>query len=74
MALVGFFIHPPLISLPVAYVITDKCTACDECIDECPIDAIDAGDPIYVINDTCCDFEECLAACPEDAIVQLEED
>ena len=55
----------------MAYTITDKCTACDECIDVCPIDAISAGDPIYVIDDTCCDFEECVVACPEEAIIPL---
>lgn len=58
----------------MAYTITDKCTACDRCIDVCPIDAISAGTPYYVIDDTCCDFEECVAVCPENAIVPLVED
>ncbi len=51
------------------YIITDACTACGECLDACPIEAIEPGDPIFVINDTCCDFEECVAVCPEVAIV-----
>jgi len=51
------------------YQIIETCTACGLCLPECPIDAIEAGDPIYVINDTCCDFEDCLAVCPVDAIV-----
>ena len=55
----------------MAYQITNACTACDRCIDVCPISAIEAGDPIYVINDTCCDFEECIVECPENAIVQI---
>lgn len=55
----------------MAYQITEVCTACDRCIDVCPISAIEPGDPIYVINDTCCDFEECLVECPENAIVQI---
>ncbi len=55
------------------YVITDACTACDLCVDVCPIGAIAPGDPVYLIDDTCCDFEECLAMCPEDAILPLEE-
>lgn len=53
------------------YKITNACTACDRCVDVCPISAIEQGDPIYVINDTCCDFEECLVECPENAIVPL---
>ncbi len=58
----------------MAYRITNACTACDLCLDVCPISAIEEGDPIYVIDDTCCDFEECLVMCPEDAIVLIEED
>lgn len=58
----------------MAFRITDACTACDLCLDVCPIGAIEVGDPIYVIDDTCCDFEECLVMCPEDAIVPIEED
>lgn len=53
----------------MAYVITDACTACGLCEPECPIDAIQVGDPIYVIDDTCCEFQDCLAVCPEDAII-----
>lgn len=53
------------------YEITNACTACDRCVDVCPISAIEPDEPIYVINDTCCDFEECLVECPENAIVPL---
>lgn len=56
------------------YTITDACTACDACIDVCPISAIIEADPIYLIDDTCCDFEECLVECPEDAIVLIEDE
>ena len=55
------------------FVITDQCTACGLCLDECPISAIEAREPIFVINETCCDFEECVSVCPEDAIVPEEE-
>ena len=58
----------------MAYQIVESCTACGLCLHECPIDAIEPGDPIYVINDTCCDFEDCLAACPVDAIVRAEDE
>ncbi len=56
------------------YYITQACTACDDCIDMCPIAAIHVGDPIYVIDDTCTDFTECLIACEFDAIQPIPED
>ncbi len=56
------------------YRINENCTACDLCVDVCPISAISEGDPIYVIDDTCCDFEECLVMCPEEAIVLIEDE
>lgn len=55
------------------YTITDACTQCGKCLPECPIEAIEADDPIYVITDLCCDFAECVVVCPEDAIIPLEE-
>ena len=33
----------------MAYKISDSCVACGTCIDECPVEAISAGD-IYVID------------------------
>jgi ferredoxin len=35
--------------LAMAHRITEDCTACGTCIDECPVEAISPGD-IYVIN------------------------
>ncbi len=58
----------------MAYYITQSCTACDECLDMCPIHAIHVGDPIYVIDDTCTDFTECLVACEFDAIQPVPDD
>jgi ferredoxin len=58
----------------MAYQIIGACTACGLCLPECPIDAIEVGDPIYVINDTCCDFEDCLPVCPVEAILPILED
>lgn len=53
----------------MAYKITDDCTACGTCIDECPVDAISEGD-IYVIDpDLCTDCGACADVCPVEAII-----
>jgi ferredoxin len=52
----------------MAYVITEDCTACGTCIDECPVDAISEGE-IYVIDpDLCTDCGACADVCPVEAI------
>ena len=52
----------------MAYVISDDCTACGTCIDECPSQSITEGD-IYKINpDTCTDCGDCAEVCPVEAI------
>jgi ferredoxin len=54
--------------IAMAYKITDDCTACGTCIDECPVEAISEGD-IYVIDpDICTDCGSCADVCPVDAI------
>ena len=54
----------------MAHRITEDCSACGACIDECPGDAISEGDPIYVIDpELCTDCGTCVEACPNDAIV-----
>ena len=50
-------------------IITDECIACDACREECPMDAIEEGDPIYIIDaDKCTDCGACAAVCPAEAI------
>ena len=52
----------------MAYVITDECTACGECIEECAFDAISEGD-IYTIDaDLCTDCAACEPVCAVEAI------
>ena len=54
----------------MAYSINDSCVACGACINDCPVDAITAGDPTYSINaDECIDCAACTSSCPVDAIV-----
>ena len=53
----------------MAYKISpDLCVACGTCIDECPVEAISAGD-VYVIDpDKCIDCGTCAGVCPSEAI------
>ncbi|MBN2275879.1 MAG: YfhL family 4Fe-4S dicluster ferredoxin [Bacteroidales bacterium] len=60
----------------MALMITDECTACGICIDECPNEAISVGSDIYVINPDLCtecvgfyDEPQCVSVCPMDAII-----
>jgi len=55
--------------LIMAYKITDDCTACGTCIDECPVEAI-SEDDIYVIDpELCTDCGACADVCPVEAII-----
>lgn len=57
----------------MAYVITDKCTACGECVESCPAEAISEGDPKYIIDpDECVDCAACVDTCKAEAIVEEE--
>jgi len=59
----------------MALHITDDCTACGTCIEECENKAISEGDPIYVIDPAKCtecvgiaDAPRCQPVCPTEAI------
>lgn len=55
----------------MAYKITDACLNCGACIDECPTEAISAGDAFNVIDaDKCIDCGACAGACPVGACVE----
>ncbi|MBN2539621.1 MAG: 4Fe-4S binding protein [Deltaproteobacteria bacterium] len=53
----------------MAYVITDECTGCGSCEDECSVNAISEGDDKYVIDpEACTDCGDCADICPVEAI------
>lgn len=52
----------------MAYVISDDCTACGTCIDECPAEAIHEGDIYKIDPDACTDCGACADVCPVEAI------
>ena len=58
----------------MALYITEDCTICDVCVEECPNEAIAAGDP-YVIDPAKCtecvgayDEPQCQVVCPVECI------
>jgi len=52
----------------MAYKISEDCTACGTCVDECPVEAISPGD-IYLIDpNICTDCGTCADVCPVSAI------
>lgn len=55
----------------MAHVITDECSSCGTCVDECAVGSISEGDGKYVIDpETCVDCGACVDACPSDAIIE----
>ena len=52
----------------MAHKISEDCVACGSCIDECPLEAIIAGDTYSIDPDICADCGTCVDACPTGAI------
>src|SRR4030067_820605 len=53
----------------------DRCIACGDCVEACPVEAIAIGDKIAVVDqETCVECGTCLrtAGCPTDAIYMPE--
>lgn len=52
-----------------AQIDADKCTGCGECIESCPLDAIEMQDDKAVVDeDVCGDCGACVDVCPSEAI------
>ena len=53
----------------MAYKISeDLCTACGTRIDECPVEAISAGDTYSINPEICTECGTCADVCPVEAI------
>ncbi len=60
----------------MALMITEECTTCGACVDDCPNQAIREGDLVYVIDPEKCtecagyfDEPQCVGLCPVECIV-----
>lgn len=53
----------------MAVVDKNKCDGCGECVDVCPVDAIELQSEKAVINDECIDCGICVETCPNQAIL-----
>ena len=52
-----------------AVVDAEKCTACEECVEACPLEAISVPENVAVVDEaTCGDCGACVDACPNGAI------
>ena len=53
---------------PSGYRITDKCTACDICLESCPVGVISEGEVYRIDGSRCLECGRCAEVCPEDAV------
>jgi len=54
--------------------ISEKCTACEECLKTCPTQSIYFGKGIFAIDPDSCDRTLiCATVCPENAIMKVED-
>ena len=53
---------------PPGYRITDRCVACGECLESCPVDVISEGDVYQIDGSHCLECGRCAEVCPEDAV------
>jgi ferredoxin len=52
----------------MAHVISNDCTACGTCINECPVGAISEGQIYKIDPEVCTDCGACADVCPVGAI------
>jgi ferredoxin len=52
----------------MAHKISEDCTACGTCINECPVEAISEGNRYKINAEICTDCGACADVCPVEAI------
>lgn len=58
------------INLNVGYFITDNCNACALCVQKCPVNCIEAGEPYKIVQENCLHCGNCMEVCPENAVIK----
>ncbi len=54
----------------IPIITTEECTGCEECIEECPAEALMLVDDVAVVNAAdCTECGECADVCPSEAII-----
>ena len=49
----------------------EECTGCEECVEECPAEAISMKDDVAVIDgNECTECSACVDTCPAEAITE----
>ena len=51
-----------------ARVNAEKCDGCGDCIEVCPVEAIDLNAVAHVDEEECIECEGCASECPNEAI------
>ena len=46
----------------------DKCTGCGDCVDICPIKALEIKNSKVIVSDDCIDCGACVGQCPVEAL------
>lgn len=55
---------------PKGYEITDACTGCETCINNCPQNSIVSGQPFQIKQEHCLHCGNCYENCPAEAIIR----
>lgn len=57
--------------MAIPVVKKEECTGCEECVEECPAEAISMQGDVAVINpDECTECSACVDTCPAEAITE----
>ncbi len=56
--------------MEMAHFVSEKCVACGMCFEECPVEAIQKGEPYVINEEECHDCGSCSEVCPVNAIAQ----